>query len=151
MSSLHIDLPDTWIDISAENSEGPPTFVRDTSGEKGVLQISLQAEYWGGEVPNPTYPDLEQLAASIAGAEGGTIIGGQSSGDCTFGTYGSATASIDGGETRLQVWVLCNSRDFVLATLVTGPQPDADEFDEAEAIVKLVALRPDSRPWWKLW
>ena len=42
MWSLKLNLPKNWIDISDENPEGPPTFVRkEWNKNPGVLQISV--------------------------------------------------------------------------------------------------------------
>lgn len=139
MARLKISLPQNWNDVSKENPKGPPTFCRASDG-CGALQISLQAEYKGGEIPNPKLEDLIEFANNIAQKFGEVQVRGRASGTCALGTYGTvlvATPEL----AWAQVWVLSNSKDFVLATHICESEPSEDEVNEASGIVKHVTLK----------
>jgi hypothetical protein len=128
-----------WEDISQENPEGPPTFIRSGESATGVLQISIQSIYDSGPEPNPTTGDLIRLCEHVAGLQEATVIE-HSSGNCDLGTYGSVIAkSVE--LSRMQIWTLSNGRDFVLATYLCPEEPDPAESSEAEMIVKRINLQ----------
>jgi hypothetical protein len=135
--SLKVNLPPTWSDHSAENPNGPPTYLRDASDTPGPLQISW-AWYNSGKEPNPTDQDLIELARRFESRVGGEVLS-TTCGDCTIGRYG--TAVFRAAEMpRIQVWLLSNGRDFVTVTHINPVEPDADEVAEAQSIVELLRI-----------
>ena len=87
LKNLKIVFPNGWADISAENVDGPPTFINGRLNDPGVLQIST-AEYVSGELPNPNYDDLITLSINIGlRNEFGEIIR-KESGNCRYGKFG---------------------------------------------------------------
>jgi hypothetical protein len=140
---LAIALPPNWRDVSHENPQGPATFVRDSHEASGALQVSVQAEYVSGPVPNPTPEQLIAFAERIAAAQGQAEVRGRSSGACAMGRYGTVLMRLP-GYSWLQVWVLSNGRDFVLATHTSVDEPSEEEVNEASWVVKNVGLRADA-------
>jgi hypothetical protein len=135
---LKVNLLPGWEDITHENPEGPPTFVRSVEDATGVLQISIQSIFESGPEPNPTYADLIRLCEHVASLQEANIIG-RYSGDCDLGTFGSAIAT-SADLPHMQIWTLSNGRDFVLATYLCPEESDPAEAAEAETIVKRVKL-----------
>lgn len=137
---LSIKLPPQWHDRSADNPKGPSTFVRDSSVSGGALQISIQAEYKSGNVPNPTAEQLIAFAEGIATKSGNTQIRGKKSGSCVLGQYGTVLVK-EPKYSWIQVWVISNGRDFVLATHTCVDEPSEAEVNEASWIVKNLKFR----------
>jgi hypothetical protein len=142
MSRLSIQLPPNWLDLSHENPDGPATFARDTAESSGALQVSIQGEYIRGVVPNPTADQLVAFAEGIATSDPDAQLRGTSSGQCALGQYGTVLARLP-GYSWLQVWVLSNGQDFVLATHTSVDEPSEAEVNEASWVVKNVMLSPE--------
>ncbi|HEX9513241.1 MAG TPA: hypothetical protein VF939_22275 [Puia sp.] len=87
LEKLRISFSDGWKNISHENPEGPPTFIKEASEEPGVLQIST-AEYLGGEHPNPTFSDLIELSEKTGLNNQFGNIQNKETGNCKYGKYG---------------------------------------------------------------
>jgi hypothetical protein len=136
---LRVDLPGNWLDISATNPGGAPTYCRREGGGRGALQISLQAEWKGGSLPDPTPDRLLELAERIALHQSACSIEAQSTGTCAIGSFGSVVARTPECA-HMQVWVLSDGRDFVLATHVAMESPPEAEVAEAARIVMGVQL-----------
>src|SRR6185295_4248103 len=112
-----------WIDVSKDNPDGPPTFLREASECPGPLQVS-HAEYKGGVVPNPSEQDLIEMSRKFGrgtDTDFGDIVE-SSSGDCAFGKFGT-TVYRSAEYPRSQVWELSNGRDFILVTHIGGVDP----------------------------
>jgi hypothetical protein len=139
MARAKITLPRNWLDISKDNPGGPPTFCRD-SDDSGALQISVQAEYESGEVPNPTAEDLVGLAENTAIREPGATIRERLSGTCAIGTFGSVVTSWPDCP-HVQIWWLSDGRDLVLATHICSVVPPVAEIREARQIIQAAVLR----------
>jgi hypothetical protein len=138
-TELKVNLLPGWEDITHENPEGPPTFVRSAENAAGVLQMSIQALHETGAKPNPTYAELIRLSEHVAGVQEATVTQ-RFWGDCQFGTFGC----IVGNSAELpliQIWTLSNGGDFLLATYLCVEQPSEQEMQETETIVKSVQLR----------
>jgi hypothetical protein len=137
---LKVNLLPGWEDITYENPEGPPTFVRSGEDATGVLQISIQSIYESGPEPKPTQDDLIRLCEHVASLQEANVIG-RYSGDCDLGRFGSVIAT-SADLPHMQVWTLSNGRDFVLATFLCPEESNPAEATEAETIVKRVVLAP---------
>jgi hypothetical protein len=135
---LKVNLLPGWDNITHENPEGPPTFVRSAENAAGVLQISIQSIYESGPEPNPTPGDLIRLCEHVASLQESNVIG-RYSGDCDLGMFGSVIAT-SADLPHMQIWTLSNGRDFVLATFLCPEESNAAEAVEAETIVKRVVL-----------
>jgi hypothetical protein len=112
---LRIELIPGWTDISQVDPEGPLTFVRDASEDSGALQVSIQAEYVGGNIPDASREALTSIVERVALKDPAAEFRGSSTGVCALGQYGTILVSL-AGFSWFQVWVLSNGRDFVLAT-----------------------------------
>jgi hypothetical protein len=144
---LQITLPEGWSDYSKENPDGPPTYLRDKSEVPGPLQVSF-AHYQSGVIPNPTYDDLVGIATGTGKLIEGSEVVKTSSGDCDFGRFGSAI--FRSPETpRMQSWHLSNGRDFIMVTHICPEEPDPEEVEEVQEIVKHLTLK--EIPWWIFW
>jgi hypothetical protein len=138
-NTLVVQLVTGWIDISHENRNGPPTFVRENEGN-GVLQISVQAEFVGGKQPLPTPEALVDLAERTMMSAGTEVeIRGRATGQCAIGHYGTALARVD-DVSWFQIWVMSNGADFIMASLVCEDEPAEKEVGEASWIVKNTTL-----------
>lgn len=136
---LEIRLLPNWADVSGENPGGPATYARTNSKGSGALQVSLAAEYRGGRVPNPSQQDLIRLAQGYGESQQAGSLVSAASGDCQLGTYGTAVFR-SAANPHLQLWLLSNGRDFVLATHVCVVEPETAECTEAQQIVSMIGL-----------
>jgi hypothetical protein len=141
MLRLKINLPPDWEDVSHENPEGPPTYVRSGENATGVLQISIQSIYESGPEPNPTYGELIRLCEHVASTQQANVVG-RYSGECSLGIFGCVIANSD-ELPNIQIWTLSNGKDFVLATFLGMETPDPEELEQAENIVKTILLVKD--------
>ena len=130
--------------MQADNPDGPATFYRTDSDDSGALQVSLYAEYTGGKVPNPSPDDLVALAQGHGQRHDAGELVGTHSGACVLGRFGAAVYRA-AEYPRIEVWCLCNGRDFVLATHICTVEPEAAEVSEAEEIVGMLMLSRQSR------
>jgi hypothetical protein len=145
---LKIELPGGWIDRSAENPDGPPTFVCDNSANPGAFQVSW-ATYTGGDIPNPSEEFLEGMAKSSGTDQSCGELIESSSGTCRFGKMGTAVFRSP-EYPRVQFWHLSNGRDFIMVTHICAADPVAREVREAHQIVATLTLGEDVKPkrWW---
>jgi hypothetical protein len=134
---LSVTLPENWEDISAENPEGPPTYVRKVD-PTGALQMSIQSVYKSGPIPNPTFNELIRLSEHVAKLQE-SEISDRYSGLCNIGTFGCVLGKST-ELARIQIWTLSNGKDFVLATFLCIDPPPDEESEEAEKIVKAAGL-----------
>ena len=144
---LQIKLPRGWVDYSAENPDGPPTYLRDFSEEPGLLQISW-AEYKNGPVPNPSAEDLEQMSREMGEKQDYGQLVESSNGVCAFGHMG--TAVFQSTEHRVQLWQISNGKDFIMVSHIAPESPDLDELREVHEIVRALTLA-EGKPKWKFW
>ncbi|MFZ6757842.1 hypothetical protein ACO0K9_11595 [Undibacterium sp. Ji50W] len=140
MLRLVVELPPGWGDHSSENADGPATFIKEDSESPGALQISIQAEYRGGAIPNPIPEQLVTFAERIVKKNADVQIRGRSTGQCNIGTYGSILASFS-GISWCQIWVLSNGKDFVLASHTSVDEPSEAEVNESSWVVKNIGLQ----------
>ena len=131
---LAVSLPPGWTDISHDNVDGPPTYVRQGDAS-GSLQISIQAQHAGGVDPDPTAEQLIALAEGVVLREESAEVRGRAAGQCVFGHYGTVLARVD-AFSWVQIWVLSNGRDFMMATHICADEPSEVEVNEAGWIVK---------------
>ena len=133
LKNLKIVFPNGWADISAENVDGPPTFINGRLNDPGVLQIST-AEYVSGELPNPNYDDLITLSINIGlRNEFGEIIR-KESGNCRYGKFG--VVEFSGTDfPHISVWHLSNGKDFVFSTFICSKHPDSSELNDVRSIL----------------
>ena len=75
------------------------------------------------------------FAEGVVSREPGVVVIRRYDGECAIGRFGSVVVAWPDCP-RVQVWVLSNSRDFVLATHVCTGEPSENEVEEAEAIVR---------------
>ncbi|MBE0535184.1 MAG: hypothetical protein IH624_05895 [Phycisphaerae bacterium] len=139
---IHVVLPEGWRDYSADNPDGPTTFLRDASEVSGALQISV-ALHNGGPLPNPSKEDLVDMASSVGyEMQAGKLVE-TANGECAFGLLGSATFhSTTMPHTR--IWYLSDGQDFVMATHICADVIDPQELSEAGEIVKGLVLQSRS-------
>jgi hypothetical protein len=138
---IAIDLPKSWRDISAENPDGPATYVNSANPKSGALQISF-AFYRGGEVPSPSKSDLVDLSKGIGIKNNLGKLVKTNSGKCKFGIFGSAYFS--GPENPIfALWHLSNGKDFVMVTYINTADFNKSELKEAERIVGNIQEKRD--------
>jgi hypothetical protein len=137
-ANIEVELPENWQDISHENPEGPPTFIRSSEDAAGVLQMSIQSLYESGPVPDPTYNDLIRLSEHVANLQEAELFERYRD-DCHIGKFGCVIGR-SAELARIQIWTLTNGRDFILATFLCTDLPSSEETAEAEGIVKTASL-----------
>lgn len=147
---LKVTLLPGWMDISDQNPNGPPTYIRKDNGSPGVLQFSLDL-YEAGEKPAPSKDGLIKMAINtgLEHPDFGEVVS-DSSGSCSFGIYGSAVFS-SAKYGRSQVWWLSNGLDFILATHIGVDKSSDIEIQEEQQIVENVTTQVKTKPWWKKW
>jgi len=130
------NLPKSWIDISNENPDGPPTFIRKESDKNpGVLQIS-SAEYLSGEKPNPNYSELIELSKEFNSENEFDLINTKS-GDCQYGIYGLAEFKNEEFP-FVSVWHISDRKNFVLSTYISVDPQAKSDIDEVYDILKTI-------------
>ena len=134
---LKIQLLPNW--AQQPNPNGPAAFYRKDSVKSGFLTISVQAEYRGGKIPDPTFEALVALAKGLGEQKGIGAAVDASSGSCLLGKFGTAVFRSQ-KHPRVQFWILSNGMDFLLAAHVCSIAPETVECDEAHKIVQLVGF-----------
>ena len=137
-AQLKVALLPGWEDITHENPEGPPTYVRSGENAAGVLQMSIQALHDSGNPPNPTYGELIRLSEHVAATQEAGITQ-RYWGDCDFGKFGCIVGN-SSELPQIKIWTLSNGGDFILATFLCIEVPSDEEAEQAETIVKSVQL-----------
>jgi len=133
LNKLRIKFPKGWKDISAENPEGPPTFLNVLIENSGVLQIST-ADFLAGSSPNPSLADLVDLSRTVGLKNEFGSPQNEDSGNCEFGTFGCVQFS--GSEfPHISVWHLSDGKNFVFATFICTELPDREHINEVKSIV----------------
>ena len=131
---LKISLLQGWEKVDLDTPDAPATFHRPASKRPGVLQLSVQATYAGGEKPDTTPEVLIELARRMVTSDGGKVVS-TNSGPCKFGSFGAVEGETSDSES-IRIWVLSNGYDFLLATqLGTDGVPDKVDLEEAHSIV----------------
>jgi len=142
---INIKLSESWNDCSMQNPDGPLTFIRGISKNPGALQVSFAIRK-GGQIPNPSYEDLINMAIEVGkGMDFGEIVESFSR-DCTFGILGSAVFT-SRELARSQIWYLSNGEDFILATHICPEMPESNEVEEAKDIVNNLYI--SKKGFWK--
>jgi hypothetical protein len=137
---LSIPLPPGSADDLAAGSPGRRTVYRTRSSNPGPLQVSL-AVHRGGSEPRPSEERLREMAVGFGKHQRWGELQSSSTGECGFGRYGSAV--FHSWRDRIQVWMLSNGRDFIMATHVAGKDVEPAEVEEAEAIVRAIGVEGD--------
>jgi hypothetical protein len=136
LKSLEIKLPDNWKDISADNPNGPPTFIDDTVGNSGILQIST-AEFLSGKIPNPDASDLIELSKNIGLKNGFGDIKDEKSGNCSYGIFGYVHFS-NSRFPYTSIWHISDGQNFIFATFLCSTMPDQKHIDDVINILTSV-------------
>ncbi len=133
LRSLEIKLPDSWKDISADNPNGPPTFIDDTIDDSGVLQIST-AEFLSGRIPNPSLSDLIELSKNIGLKNEFGALQNEMSGKCDYGIFGYAQFS-NPQFPYTSIWHVSDGRNFIFATFICSTVPNQQHIDHVKDIL----------------
>src|SRR3954470_18741336 len=88
MPTLRVQLLPGWSDATDRNSDGGPTYIRDSYRMDNPLQVSYTV-YRGGAIPNPSEHDLITLAQGLSQVIGQAELVSTTSGACAFGHFGS--------------------------------------------------------------
>lgn len=134
---LKIHLPRTW--AQQHNPNGPATFCRQ--GSNNAFQVSW-AEYRGSESLYVTADTLVEMATSLGQEQRFGDVIESTSGDCRFGTFGTAVFRA-AGHSRIQIWFISNGRDHIMATHICDRVPGASEIAEVQEIATSLALGPE--------
>ncbi len=133
LKSLEIKLPDNWEDISADNPNGPPTFIDDTIDNSGVLQIST-AEFLSGKMPNPGVADLIELSKNIGLKNEFGDLQNEISGKCDYGMFGYAQFS-NSRFPYTSIWHITDGQNFIFATFICSTVPNQEHIDDVKDIL----------------
>jgi hypothetical protein len=115
--------------VQADNPDGPATVFRSDSEDSGALQVS-HAEYKACKLPNQSPIEIVEFTQGYGQRHGAGELVGAYSGACVLIRFGAAVFP-SAEYRRIQVWCLCNGRDFVLATHICTVEPEAAEVSEA--------------------
>ena len=132
MWSLKLNLPKNWIDISDENPEGPPTFVRkEWNKNPGVLQISVAES----EVDsNLKHKDLIILSKEFDSENEFDLLNTKS-GHCQLGLYGYAEFK-NKEFPFISVWNISNTKNIIFLTYISSEKQMQSDIDEVYDIIK---------------
>jgi len=136
---LQISLPDDWLDVSAENPDGPPTFMWNREEASAALQITA-AQYSGGEKPYPSELELLKIAERFGREHRFGKQQSSFSGPCQVGSFGTAIflpdeSADEDAPKHAQIWILSNGLDFIFVTLLAMAPPHHRELAGAQQIV----------------
>ena len=125
---LIIQMPASW--SQHENPQGPATYCRHES--TSALQVSW-SEYRGQRALRKlSAGELKQMATKFGREKGfGEELVESSGGPCTFGSFGTAVFR-SGSHPRMQVWIITDGRDYILATHICSDGPDPVEVQETQ-------------------
>jgi len=118
------------------------TFVR--TGSTASFQVSW-AECVGDKSPNSTVETLKQFVEGLARGNGWAQLIGPTGGPCTFGIYATAVFHANGFP-RIQLWMISNGSDHIIATHVCDQKPSEREIAEAHRIALSLWLGTDAPP-----
>jgi len=133
LKKLNIKLPDGWEDISADNPNGPPTFIDVIIDDSGVLQIST-AEYLSGKLPKPSLADLVDLSKNIGLKNEFGDLQNEISGECSYGIFGSAQFS-NPQFPHASIWHISDGKNFIFATFICSKVPDQKQVNDVKNIL----------------
>ena len=145
---LKVDLFSNWTRVNDEN--GPARFCR--RGSTNAFQVSW-AEYRGKQpLANVSLDKLKDFAVDFGRKNSSGELVESSSGTCGFGSFGTAVFRSE-QHSRIQVWILTDGSDHILATHICDQPPEQNEIDEARRIATSLALGPEEpiKPKWKFW
>jgi hypothetical protein len=130
--TLKLNLPKKWIDISDENSEGTPTFVRkEWNKNPGVLQISVAES----EVDsNLKHKDLIILAKEFDSENEFDLLNTKS-GHCQLGLYGYAEFK-NKEFPFISVWNISDTKNIIFSTYISSEKQMQSDIDEVYDIIK---------------
>jgi hypothetical protein len=130
--TLKLNLPKKWIDISDENSEGTPTFVRkEWNKNPGVLQISVVES----EVDsNLKHKDLIILAKEFDSENEFDLLNTKS-GHCQLGLYGYAEFK-NKEFPFISVWNISDTKNIIFSTYISSEKQMQSDIDEVYDIIK---------------
>ena len=142
---LELQVGSGWVD--AGRSGKPWTYSTRPGESNNVFQLSFMENKGGKRLEPP--PALQQIATAQAEQLGGTLVK-SSSGECAYGTFGTAAATTQ-DVPHFQIWLISNGIHIITATHTCDVQPSAEETNQVQAAVASVRLVPDSKPKWKFW
>jgi hypothetical protein len=130
--TLKLNLPKKWIDISDENPEGPPTFLRkEWNKNPGVLQISVAES----EVDsNLKHKDLIILAKEFDSENEFDLLNTKS-GHCQLGLYGYAEFK-NKEFPFISVWNISDTKNIIFSTYISSEKQMQSDIDEVYDIIK---------------
>jgi hypothetical protein len=132
--TLKLNLPKKWIDISDENPEGPPTFLRkEWNKNPGVLQISVAES----EVDsNLKHKDLIILAKEFDSENEFDLLNTKS-GHCQLGLYGYAEFK-NKEFPFISVWNISDTKNIIFSTYISSEKQMQSDIDEVYDIIKKI-------------
>jgi hypothetical protein len=133
LKKLNIKLPHSWEDISADNPQGPPTFIDKAFGDIGVLQIST-AEFLSGKIPNPSLMDLIDLSRNIGLKNEFGDLQNEESGNCSYGIFGCVQFSSPRFP-HSSIWHISDGENFIFATFICSKVPDQKQINDVKNIL----------------
>jgi len=145
---LKIELFTNW--TQHQNQTSAATFYRQ--GSTSAFQVSW-AEYRGKQPLRKISTDgLKQFAINFGQKNASGELIEASYGGCRFGNYGTAVFRSE-KHPRIQIWIVTDGRDYILATHVCDRYPEPSEVAEVQQIARSLALGPEQpqKPKWKFW
>jgi hypothetical protein len=139
LKNLSIKLPNNWKDVSADNPNGPPTFINNTIDISGVLQIST-AEFLSGKIPNPDLSDLIDLSRNIGLKNGFGDLQNEVSGNCIYGTFGYVEFS-NPRFPYTSIWHISDGENFIFATFICSIVPNREHVEDVKNILTSIRRR----------
>jgi hypothetical protein len=145
---LKIELLLNW--MRRPDIPGAAAFSR--KGSTSVFQVSW-AEYRGKQPLHKIGVDgLRQFAIDFGQKQASGELVESSSGPCRFGNFGTAVFR-SGEHPRIQIWIVTDGTDHILATHICDRHPEPSEIVEVQQIAGSLALGPEKpkKPAWKFW
>ncbi len=116
---------------------GPSVSYRRDDDSDSWLQYSYR-RYVGSKGLDVTPEKLIRMAEQLISKAAGIRERTSGSGQCAFGTYGSAAARAD-SPPYIRAWVIWNGdKEVILATHISGITPDPQHIEEATGIALAV-------------
>jgi hypothetical protein len=129
-----VNLPKNWMDISDENPNGPPTFIRkEWNKNPGMFQISFAQHPFNSE-SNPEHKDLIKLSKEFDSEDEFELMS-TNSGKCLYGLYGYAEFKNEEFP-FVSVWHLSNKINIVFLTYISTEKQEKCDINEVYDIFK---------------
>jgi hypothetical protein len=144
LNTFKVNAPETWIDLTEEDPNGPATFIRKKWNQNpGIIQIS-RAQQIPAAYTQPNFKELIHLSKEFDTVKEFDLMNTKS-GHCQYGMYGYAEFK-NAEFPFVSVWHLSNKNDIVYLTYISDEHQTESDIDEVYTILKNISHQNATSP-----